>query len=199
MGPPGEKSATVKRSPTSIAAAILVVGAALTYGYNVQRNVAGGAQLHTACASIRHSIDQRMKPASLAMLVEDPAALARDLRAEIDAPCVAIEPRLAWWRWNLGVVVPVPRDPARAARMEAARVAMIPRCVPVVRRMLDASNLTGASPEALDAQSRDSCDEIAGSLSSPTNDAGPPSAVWEWPDRLSALARSLTTEPAADH
>lgn len=179
------------------AALVAFAAVALTYGYNVQRNVAGGAQLHTACSSIRRSIDERMKPASLAMLVDDPAALARDLRAEIDAPCVTIEPRLAWWRWNLGARVPIPPDPARAARLEAARVAMIPRCIPVVRRMLDASNLTGASPESLDASARDSCDEIAGSLSSPTSEPGPPIPVWDWPERLSALARSLSSSPEA--
>lgn len=188
-------------TPETRRRAVLVVVAAtvLTYGYNVQRNVAGGAQLHTACASIRHSIDERMKPASLAMLVDDPAALARDLRAEIDAPCVTIEPRLAWWHWNLGARVPIPPDPGRAARLEAARVAMIPRCIPVIRRMLDASNLTGASPESLDASARDSCDEIASSLSSPTSEPGPPIPVWDWPERLSALARSLSTEAAPEH
>ena len=185
---------TTRRIAIFAAAAV-----ALTYGYNVQRNVSGGAQLQTACASIRRSIDERMKPASLAMLVDDPAALARDLRAEIDAPCVTIEPRLAWWHWNVGAHVPVPPDPSRAARLEAARVAMIPRCLPVIRRMLDASNLTGASPESLDASARDSCDEIASSLSSPTSEPGPPVAVWDWPDRLTALARSLTPEAAAEH
>jgi hypothetical protein len=187
-------------SPETKRRAVIVVfaAAALTYGYNVQRNVAGGAQLHTACSSIRRSIDERMKPASLTMLVDDPAALARDLKAEIDAPCVTIGPRLAWWQWNLGVHVPVPPEPARAARLEAARVAMIPRCLPVLRRMLDASNLTGASPESLEATARESCDEIASSLSSPTSEPGPPIAVWDWPDRLSALARSLTPEAAPD-
>jgi hypothetical protein len=167
---------------------------ALTYGYNVQRNVSGGAQLHAACASIRGSIDERMKASSIAQLVDDPAALARDLQAELDAPCVVIEPRLAWWRWNLGVRVPIPPDPVRAARLEAARVAMIPRCVPAVRRMLDASNLTGASPEALDARSREACDGIADSLRSPTSELGPPIPVWDWPDSLSALARSLAPD-----
>lgn len=193
------KSAALSPETKRRAAFAVLAAVALTYGYNVQRNVSGGAQLHTACASIRRSIDERMKLSSLAMLVDDPAALARDLRAEIDAPCVTIEPRLAWWHWNLGVHLPVPPDPARAARLEAARVAMIPRCVPVVRRMLDAANLTGASPESLDASARDSCDDIAGSLSSPTSEPGPPIAVWDWPDRLSALARSLASEAAPDH
>ncbi|MEP7126592.1 MAG: hypothetical protein ABJE95_37015 [Byssovorax sp.] len=181
------------------AAIVALAAAALTYGYNVKRNLAGGEQMHAACTSIRRSIDERMKPASLSMLVDDPAALAKDLRAEIDAPCVTIGPRLAWWQWNFGAHVAVPPDPARAARLEAARVAMIPRCVPVVRRMLDASNLTGASPESLDASARDSCDQIAGSLSSPTSEPGPPIAVWDWPDRLSALARSLAAEAAPEH
>ncbi len=168
---------------------------ALMYAYNVRQNVAGGEQIHSACASIRRSIDERMTVESLSALVDDPPALARDLRAEIDAPCVTIEPRLAWWQWNLGARVPIPADPARAARLEAARVAMITRCVPLFRRMLDASNLTGASPEALAAKASESCDEIAGSLSSPTSDAGPAIPVWDWPARLSALARSLAPDP----
>ena len=163
----------------------------------MKRNLDGGAQLHRACASIRRSIDERMKLDSLGILLDDPAAVARDLRAEIDAPCVTIEPELAWWRWNLGARVPIPPDPARAARLEAARVALIPRCVPAMARLLDASNLTGSSPEALEAQARSTCDEIAGSLRSPTSDAGPPIPVWDWPDNLTALARSLAPEAPA--
>ncbi len=174
-----------------------VAAVTLTYGYNVQRNRDGHAQLESACASIRRSIDERMKGDSLSMLLDDPAALARDLRAEIDAPCVAIEPQLAWWRWNLGRRVPIPPDPARAARLEAARVAMIPRCIPVVHRLLDSSNLTGSSPEALEVQARATCHEIAGSLRSPTSEPGPPVPVWDWPDRLTALAQSLVPEPPA--
>lgn len=181
---------------TRVRAVVAVVAAAtLTYGYNVQRNRDGQAQLHTACASIRRSIDERMKADSLSMLLDDPAALARDLRAEIDAPCVAIEPQLAWWRWNLGRSVPIPPDAERTARLEAARVAMIPRCIPVVHRLLDSSNLTGSSPEALEAQARTTCTEIAGSLHSPMNEPGPPIPVWDWPDRLTSLARSLIPEP----
>lgn len=171
-----------------------VAAIALTYGYNVQRNLDGGAQLHGACASIRRSIDERMKLDSLSMLLDDPAALSRDLRAEIDAPCVTIEPQLAWWRWNLGRRAPIPPDPARAARLEAARVAMVPRCIPVIHQRLDASNLTGASPEALEAQARTICNDIAGSLRSPTSEPEAPVPVWDWPDRLTALARSLAPE-----
>ena len=183
---------------TRIRAAVAAVAAiALTYGYNVQRNLDGGAQLHAACTSIRRSIDERMKADSLSMLLEDPAGVARDLRAEIDAPCVTIEPQLAWWRWNLGRRVPIPPDPARAARLEAARVAMVPRCIPVVHRLLDSSNLTGSSPEALEVQARATCVEIAGSLRSPTSEPGPPVPVWDWPDRLTALARSLAPEAPA--
>ena len=78
---------------TRARAAIAAVAAiTLTYGYNVQRNREGQAQLHAACTSIRLSIDERMKGDSLAMLLEDPAAVTRDLRAELDAPCVTIEP-----------------------------------------------------------------------------------------------------------
>ena len=180
---------------TRIRAAVAAVAAiALTYGYNVQRNREGHAQLHAACTSIRRSIDERMKVDSLSMLLDDPAAVARDLRAEIDAPCVTIEPQLALWRWNLGRRVPIPPEPARAARLEAARVAMVPRCIPVVHRLLDSSNLTGSSPEALGVQARATCDEIAGSLRSPTSEPGPPVPVWDWPDRLSALAQSLAPE-----
>lgn len=186
---------TPRTKRRAVIAAIAAI--ALTYGYNVQRNLDGGAQLHGACASIRRSIDERMKGDSLSMLLEDPAAVTRDLRAEIDSPCVTIEPQLAWWRWNLGRRVPIPPDPARAARLEAARVAMIPRCIPVVHRLLDSSNLTGSSPEALEVQARATCDEIAGSLRSPTSEPGPPVPVWDWPDRLTALARSLAPEAPA--
>ena len=181
--------------PWQKAAGAAAFALALLYAYNVRRNVLGGEQIHGACTSIRRSIDERMTVESLALLVDDPPALARDLRAELDAPCVTIEPRLAWWQWNLGARVPIPADPARAARLEATRVAMIAKCVPLFRRMLDASNLTGASPEALAAQASATCDEIAGSLRSPTSDAGPPIPVWDWPDHLSALARSLAPEP----
>ncbi|MFS8066233.1 MAG: hypothetical protein ACMG6S_07655, partial [Byssovorax sp.] len=79
--------------------------------------------------------------------------------------------------------------------LEAARVAMIPRCITALHRRLDASNLTGSSPEALEVQARATCDEIAGSLRSPMSDPGPPIPVWDWPDSLTAMARSLT--PAA--
>lgn len=183
---------TPRTKRRAIIAAIAAI--ALTYGYNVQRNVDGGAQLHGACASIRRAIDERMKLDSLSALLDDPAALARDLRAEIDAPCVTIEPQLAWWRWNLGRSAPIPPDPARAARLEAARVAMVPRCIPVIQQRLDASNLTGASPEALEAQARSICSDIAGSLRSPTSEPEAPVPVWDWPDRLTALARSLSPE-----
>jgi hypothetical protein len=180
---------------TRIRAVIAALAAiTLTYGYNVQQNREGQAQLHAACTSIRRSIDERMKVDSLSMLLDDPAAVARDLRAEIDAPCVTIEPQLAWWRWNLGRRVPIPPEPGRAARLEAARVAMVPRCIPVLHRLLDSSNLTGSSPEALEVQARATCDEIAGSLRSPTSEPGPPVPVWDWPDRLTALARSLAPE-----
>lgn len=173
------------------AAGVAAAALALTYGYNVQRNRAGQAQIHTACVTIRRSIDERMKLSSLGMLIDDPAALAADLRAELDAPCVTIEPRLAWWQWNLGASVPIPPDPARAARLDAARVTMIARCVPAMQRLLDGTNLTGASPEALLATATETCDQIGGSLRPPTSEAGPPIPVWDWPDRLSALARSL--------
>ncbi len=180
---------------TRIRAAIAAVAAiALTYGYNVKRNLDGGAQLHAACTSIRRSIDERMKLDSLSTLFDDPAALARDLRAENDAPCVTIEPQLAWWRWNLGRQVPIPPEPARDARLEAARVAMIPRCISALHRHLDASNLTGSSPEALEVQARATCNQIAGSLRSSMSEPGPPIPVWDWPDNLTAMARSLAPE-----
>lgn len=182
-------------TPWQKAAGAAAAALALLYGYNVLRNVTGGEQIHGACASIRRSIDERMTVETLSLLVDDPPTLRRDLRAEIDAPCVTIEPRLAWWQWNLGARVAIPPDPARAARLEATRVAMITKCVPLFRRMLDASNLTGASPEALAAQANETCDEIAGSLRSPTSDAGPPIPVWDWPDRLAALALSLAPTP----
>jgi len=181
--------------PWQKAASAATAALALLYGYNVRRNVVEGEKIHGACTSIRRSIDERMTVESLSLLIDDPPALTRDLRAEIDAPCVTIEPRLAWWQWNLGARVPIPADPARAARLEATRLAMITKCVPLFRRMLDASNLTGASPEALTAKASETCDEIASSLRSPTSDAGPPIAVWDWPDRLSALARSLAPDP----
>ncbi len=181
--------------PWQKAAGAAATALALVYAYNVRQNIVGGEQIHQACTSIRRSIDERMTVESLSMLVDDPPALTRDLRAEIDAPCITIEPRLAWWQWNLGARVPIPPDPARAARLEAIRIAMITKCVPLFRGMLDASNLTGASPEALAAKASESCDEIAGSLRSPTSDAGPPIPVWDWPDRLSALARSLAPTP----
>jgi hypothetical protein len=184
----------VSARTTRLAAGVALAALALTYGYNVQRNFDGRAEVHDACVSIRRSIDERMKVESLAMLVDDPPALARDLRAEIDAPCVTIEPRLAWWRWNLGAHVPIPPDPARAARLEDTRVKMIAKCIPVIQRLLDASNLTGASPEALDAQARDTCDEIGASLHPPTSEGDAPIPVWDWPDRLAALARSLAPE-----
>lgn len=46
-------------------------------------------------------------------------------------------------------------------------------------------------------QARATCHEIAGSLRSPTSEPGPPVPVWDWPDRLTALAQSLVPEPPA--
>src|SRR5262249_11522107 len=124
------------------------IALAVAYGDDVQRNVNGEARAQAACGKILAGMDQRMKPEARAPVVDDPRALVRDLRDEMEAPCVALAPRLRWWQWNYGATMTVPIDPGRNARLDAARRTMLERCPAVMRKTIGSVNIFGTLEDA---------------------------------------------------
>lgn len=183
------------------ALALMVSVAPLTfYAYDVERNVATRPALRRACETIRRELPVVLAPELLRAVigeVEGPA-FGRTIVGWFDRDCRDTDARLAFWRWNLGVRVPLRREPGEEARVHAALGHADERCPQVVRQML--TELPGTRTQAqLDDGIRELCVPLTRSVRLLGRRPTDAVSAWDHAAMLVALAGELTRLESHTH
>jgi len=158
--------------------AVAAVGG--TFGYNAAKNAQARRTAREGCAAARAALDAVLTDRSARLLFEsDAPAVTADLRADLEGGCAFLDERLAWWRWNGGVELALPRDAARAERLSKAVAAARLRCPGTVRALFAELKVEKAAVE-------EAVTKLCGGLRSLTPGPMAPSSPWELAERYGA-------------
>lgn len=163
---------------------VVVAAVAGPLGYNAARNAQARRSATEGCAAARAALGAVLTEQSAKLLFEtDASAVSADLRANIDGSCAFLDERLAWWRWNLGVQVSLPRDVAREARLDKAVEAARVRCPGTVRALFAELKVEGAAVD-------EAVTKLCGGLRRLAPGQMAPASAWELAERYGAVAKA---------